>query len=74
MQGIFQACTCGEWCIPKPGLISDSLFCHLQIFTFVPLVYICVCTYFSVFKLGMFSFYYLVPKHTDAVSLLVNAS
>ncbi|GAQ89609.1 hypothetical protein KFL_005410080 [Klebsormidium nitens] len=46
----------------------------VQIFTFVPLVYICVCTYFSVFKLGMFSFYYLVPKHTDAVSLLVNAS
>lgn len=46
----------------------------VQLLVCIPLAYICVCTYFSVFKLGMFSFYYLVPGHTDAVSLLMNCS
>ncbi|CAI5470865.1 unnamed protein product [Closterium sp. Yama58-4] len=46
----------------------------VQLIVFVPLVYLCVCTYFSLFKLGMFSFYYLVPGHTDSVSLLINCS
>ncbi|CAI5961905.1 unnamed protein product [Closterium sp. NIES-65] len=46
----------------------------VQLIVFVPLVYLCVCTYFSLFKLGMFSFYYLVPAHTDSVSLLINCS
>ncbi|GJP29655.1 hypothetical protein CLOM_g19288 [Closterium sp. NIES-68] len=46
----------------------------VQLIVFVPLVYLCVCTYFSLFKLGMFSFYYLVPGHTDSVSLLLNCS
>ncbi|GBG59074.1 hypothetical protein CBR_g24418 [Chara braunii] len=46
----------------------------IQVLTSVPLVYICVCTYYSVFRLGMFSFYYLVPKNTDPYSLLLNAS
>lgn len=46
----------------------------VQLLVSIPLVYICVCTYFSVFKLGMFSFYYLVPHHTDSVSLLMNCS
>jgi hypothetical protein len=26
--------------------------------------YMCFCAYFSLFRLGMFSFYQLVPKHT----------
>eukprot|EP00850_Spirogloea_muscicola_P000577 SM000002S05657 [mRNA] locus=s2:1440309:1445495:+ [translate_table: standard] len=46
----------------------------VQLLTFLPLVYICVCTYYSIFKLGMFTFYYLVPGHTDSVSLLLNCS
>lgn len=45
-----------------------------QLMVFVPLVYLCACTYFSLFKLGIFSFYYLVPGHTDSVSLLMNCS
>lgn len=44
----------------------------VQVIIFLPLVFMCVCTYFSVFKLGMFSFYYLIPGHTDSVSLLMN--
>ncbi|CAI7797867.1 unnamed protein product, partial [Closterium sp. NIES-53] len=46
----------------------------VQLIVFVPLVYLCVCTYFSLFNLGIFSFYYLVPAHTDSVSLLINCS
>eukprot|EP00271_Cylindrocystis_brebissonii_P006458 TRINITY_DN19250_c0_g1_i1.p1 TRINITY_DN19250_c0_g1~~TRINITY_DN19250_c0_g1_i1.p1 ORF type:complete len:937 (-),score=163.36 TRINITY_DN19250_c0_g1_i1:569-3379(-) len=46
----------------------------VQLVVFVPLVYICMCTYYSVFKLGIFSFYYLVRSHTDSVSLLMNCS
>ena len=34
----------------------------------------CLCTFYSLFKLGMFSFYQLVPRATDGFSLLVNAS
>jgi len=39
-----------------------------------PLFYMCGCAFYSLFKLGMFSFYQLVPRNTDAYSLLVNAS
>lgn len=35
----------------------------------------CACTYYSLFKLGIFSsFYYMVPGCTSAYSLLVNAA
>jgi len=34
----------------------------------------CFCAYYSLFRLGMFSFYQLVPRHTDSFSLLVNAA
>ena len=36
--------------------------------------YMCFCAYYSLFRLGMFSFYQLVPRHTDSFSLLVNAA
>ena len=38
------------------------------------LFYMLVCTFFTVLKLAMFSFFHVVPFHTDAVSLLLSAS
>ena len=38
------------------------------------LLYFCSCTYHSLFKMKIFSYYYLVPQYTDSYSLLLNAS
>jgi len=46
----------------------------MEILIAMPLVYIMACAYFSLFRLGMFSFYSLIPKNTDAGSLLLNCS
>ncbi|MCO5589145.1 hypothetical protein L7F22_043111 [Adiantum nelumboides] len=46
----------------------------VQTVAFIPLMYMCACTYFSLFKLGMFTFYYLTPKYTSSVSLLMICS
>lgn len=46
----------------------------VQIVAFIPLMYMCACTYFSLFKLGMFTFYYFTPKYTSSVSLLMICS
>lgn len=46
----------------------------VQVTAFVPLMYMCICTYYSLFKLGMFTFYSLTPKQTNAVSLLMICS
>ena len=35
--------------------------------------YPCLCAYYGIYKLGRFSFYLLVPRHTSAYSLLANA-
>ncbi|BBN06055.1 hypothetical protein MPTK1_3g18010 [Marchantia polymorpha subsp. ruderalis] len=62
-----------------------SLFSHLikfagdqeilvQILAFIPLMYMCICTYFSLIRLGMMTIYYLAPKHTSSVSLLMICS
>ena len=45
-----------------------------QLLTWLPLLYICVCGYYSLCQLGVFYFYSLVPKCTDSYSLLFNAS
>ena len=39
-----------------------------------PLVYMCAAAYYSLFKLGIFSFYHMVPHATDPHSLLMNAA
>lgn len=39
----------------------------------VPLSYMCGAAYYSLFKLGIFSFYHMVPHATDPHSLLMNA-
>ena len=40
----------------------------------VSLIYMLACAYFTVLKLAMFSFFHVVPHHTDAPSLLLSAS
>jgi hypothetical protein len=52
--------------------VNNVLTLHLAIF--VPLFYVCFCAYLSLGRLGMFSFYTLVPYGTDSLSLLFNAS
>lgn len=39
----------------------------------LPLCYMCAAAYYSLFKLGIFSFYHMVPHATDSHSLLMNA-
>ncbi|KAJ4967339.1 hypothetical protein NE237_019188 [Protea cynaroides] len=46
----------------------------VQILAFVPLMYMCVCTYYSLFKIGMLMFYSLTPRQTSSVSLLMICS
>ncbi|XP_058731427.1 uncharacterized protein LOC131603172 isoform X2 [Vicia villosa] len=46
----------------------------VQLAAFVPLMYMCVCTYYSLFKIGMLMFYALTPRQTSSVSLLMICS
>ncbi|CAD7701732.1 unnamed protein product [Ostreobium quekettii] len=52
--------------------MKDSKFMVLTV-SFLAFLYVCMCTYFTLFKLGQFSFYLLVPRHTSPYSLLTNA-
>ncbi|XP_074592775.1 uncharacterized protein LOC141848627 [Curcuma longa] len=46
----------------------------VQIAAFIPLMYMCICTYYSLFKFGMLMFYSFTPKQTSSVSLLAICS
>ncbi|GMI99424.1 hypothetical protein like AT5G65290 [Hibiscus trionum] len=46
----------------------------VQAFAFVPLMYMCICTYYSLFKVGMLMFYSFTPRQTSSVSLLMICS
>lgn len=46
----------------------------IQILVAGPLSYVCVCTFFSLFKLGSLGPYHMVPRATWSWSLLLNAS
>lgn len=35
--------------------------------------YPCLCAWYAIYKLGRFSFYLLVPRHTSPYSMLANA-
>lgn len=70
---------------PVPGALTELLHLqavhagHLgevgtQLLVMLPLAYMCAANYYSIFKLGMFSFYLLVPHATQPASLLLNAS
>ncbi|KAG5025369.1 hypothetical protein AAZX31_08G131700 [Glycine max] len=46
----------------------------VQVLAFVPLMYMCICTYYSLFKIGTLVFYSLTPRQTSSVSLLMICS
>ncbi|XP_042495109.1 LMBR1 domain-containing protein 2 homolog A-like [Macadamia integrifolia] len=46
----------------------------VQIIAFIPLMYMCVCTYYSLFKIGMLMFYSLTPRQSSSVNLLMICS
>ncbi|CAM8917633.1 unnamed protein product [Rhodiola kirilowii] len=46
----------------------------VQVLAFAPLMYMCICTYYSLFKIGMLVFYSLTPRQTSSVSLLMICS
>ncbi|KAA8536432.1 hypothetical protein F0562_028910 [Nyssa sinensis] len=46
----------------------------VQVVAFIPLMYMCMCTYYSLFKIGMLTFYSLTPRQTSSVSLLMICS
>lgn len=59
-------------------LIHDQKFKYsewlMQFFVAIPLAYACLCTFFSLFKLGSLGPYHMVPRATWSWSLLLNAS
>ncbi|KAL6605947.1 hypothetical protein ACP70R_041600 [Stipagrostis hirtigluma subsp. patula] len=68
-----------------PSGVDLSLFSNLinslgkqevlvQVAAFVPLMYMCICTYYSLFRIGMMVFYSLTPGQTSSVSLLMICS
>ncbi|PKI39422.1 hypothetical protein CRG98_040180 [Punica granatum] len=46
----------------------------VQVLAFIPLMYMCICTYYSLFKIGMLMFYSFTPRQTSSVSLLMICS
>ncbi|KAL3843773.1 hypothetical protein ACJIZ3_001176 [Penstemon smallii] len=54
--------------------IVDKHEVLVQVVAFIPLLYMCLCTYYSLFKIGMLTFYSLTPRQTSSVSLLMICS
>ncbi|KAG8092713.1 hypothetical protein GUJ93_ZPchr0012g19661 [Zizania palustris] len=46
----------------------------VQVVAFIPLMYMCICTYYSLFRIGMMVVYSLTPRQTSPVSLLMICS
>ncbi|KAK9713101.1 hypothetical protein RND81_06G002900 [Saponaria officinalis] len=46
----------------------------VQVLAFIPLMYMCICTYYSLFKIGMLMFYSFTPRQTSSVNLLMICS
>ncbi|KAL5056513.1 hypothetical protein RYX36_037195 [Vicia faba] len=46
----------------------------VQAFSFVPLMYMCICTYYYLFKIGILMFHSLMPRQTSSVNLLMICS
>ncbi|KAK3131966.1 hypothetical protein QOZ80_6AG0513960 [Eleusine coracana subsp. coracana] len=68
-----------------PSGVDLSLFSNLinvlgkreilvQVAAFVPLIYMCICTYYSLFRIGTMVLYSLTPGRTSSVSLLMICS
>ncbi|KAK9867472.1 hypothetical protein WJX84_005221, partial [Apatococcus fuscideae] len=86
--GLSAAIIVAEATIPPsiPNLSLFSLLLHrvnastprgdevpTQLTTFALLAYPCMAAYYALYRLGRFSFYRLIPRHTNAYSLLANA-
>mmetsp|Transcript_13000 Transcript_13000/g.24800 ORF Transcript_13000/g.24800 Transcript_13000/m.24800 type:complete len:683 (-) Transcript_13000:83-2131(-) len=54
--------------------IQESNTTGVQVVVMLPLLYMCFCTYYSLFKLGKFRVYSLTPHSSDAFSLLLCAA
>jgi LMBR1-like membrane protein len=55
--------------IPGLGLVGTMLF------IFVPISYMALCAFYSLFKLRLFNYYHIIPHHqTDSNSLLFSAA
>jgi len=49
----------------------DYLYLNIEVVSCLTIAYMCMCTYYTVFKIKVFNFYYFAPNHqTDANSLL----
>ncbi|CAL5224711.1 g7442 [Coccomyxa viridis] len=65
--------------LPNMSIVSRALHqtsgneLATELLTFVSLAYPCLCAWYAIYKLGRFSFYLLVPRHTSPFSLLANA-
>jgi len=63
---------------PFAAIISrteDSLSgLWLQLFCFLPLLYMAVCSYTTLFKIRIFNYYRLVPQATNAMSIMFSAN
>ncbi|XLT09767.1 hypothetical protein HN51_055560 [Arachis hypogaea] len=49
---------------------TTYLFAHLA--ASIPLMYMCVCTYYSLFKMGVMMFYRITPRQTSSVIFINN--
>ncbi|XP_065069305.1 G-protein coupled receptor-associated protein LMBRD2-like [Rhopilema esculentum] len=50
---------------------TEYLYFQVEVISFFTVMYMCTCTYYTVFKMRIFNYYYFAPNHqTDANSLL----
>lgn len=57
------------WLIDTAG--KDYRYFDIEVVSCLTIAYMCMCTYYTVFRMKIFNFYYFAPRHqTDANSLL----
>ncbi|KAI3424225.1 hypothetical protein D9Q98_009581 [Chlorella vulgaris] len=67
------------WSLPNLSVVSAALHATAgaavvtELLCFLFLAYPCACAYYSLYRLGRFAFYRMVPGHTDAYSLCYSA-
>eukprot|EP00730_Choanoeca_flexa_P002865 TRINITY_DN11211_c0_g1_i6.p1 TRINITY_DN11211_c0_g1~~TRINITY_DN11211_c0_g1_i6.p1 ORF type:complete len:721 (+),score=166.73 TRINITY_DN11211_c0_g1_i6:90-2252(+) len=52
---------------------DSGYYFNIEVMVFFTLLYLSVCTYRVIFKLRIFNFYQLVPRHTDSASIIFSA-
>ena len=70
MRAATRECVCGVQMV-NGGEEGEAV---TQLLSALPLAYMAAACYYSLFQLGMFSFYHVVPHATNAHSLLMNAA